>query len=67
MSVPQQPIVETRPGHFRVGRRCPYNIYRVTAGVSPDTDERYAVAFDPDDGPRIVAALNAAVERGEYR
>ena len=43
-------------GNFRVGHHCPWNIYR--------GDDRYAVAFNPDDGPVIVAALNAAVDRG---
>lgn len=59
--------IETRAGYFRTGRRCPWNIYRITDGSSPDTDDRYAVAFDPADGQRIVAALNAAMDRGEYR
>lgn len=57
--------METAAGYFRVGRRCPWNIYRITESPSRDGDERFAVAFDPADGPLIVVALNAAKERGE--
>lgn len=57
--------VESRPGFFRVGVRCPWNVYRVGADVDRSADERFAVTFTPADGPRLVAALNAAHERGE--
>ena len=56
-------MTERWPGYYRVGRRCPWNIYQMTFG-DPDNDQRFAVAFDPEDGPRIVAALNAAIDRG---
>lgn len=44
---------------FRVGRHHDWTIYRQGPGDDRDLDERYAVVFDPADGPRMVAALNA--------
>lgn len=48
---------------YRVGRRCPWNIYRVNpTDADRDHDDRFAVAIGPGaptDGPVIAAALNA--------
>jgi len=45
---------------FRVGRHHDWTVYRVLhEDGDRDLDERYAVVFDPADGPRLVAALNA--------
>lgn len=58
------PGVEDRPGYYRTGTRCPWNIYRVTSGRRED-DQRFAVVFDPADGPRVAAAMNAMLDAGQ--
>lgn len=45
------PVDPTTGPTYRVGRRNPWCIYR--------GGERFAITFDPADGPRVVAALNA--------
>lgn len=48
---------------YRVGRRCPWNVYRINPDSEDrDDDDRFAVAIGPDapaDGPLVAAALNA--------
>lgn len=44
---------------FRVGRHHDWTVYRQGPSGDRDLDERYAVVFDPADGPVVVAALNA--------
>ena len=54
---------------YRVGRRCPWNVYRINPdSADRDDDDRFAVAIGPDapvDGPLIARALNALSELDE--
>jgi hypothetical protein len=51
---------------YRVGRKCPWNIYRIDpASDNRDNDERFGVVFNPEDGPRVAAAMNAWVQQQE--
>ena len=40
---------------FRVGSKCIYNVYKIN---EDGTQERFAVTFEFEDGPRVVEALN---------
>ena len=46
-------------GHWRVGRHQSRNLYYTPDGTA-DREEFRGVMFDPDEGPRIVAALNGS-------
>lgn len=48
----------SRDGRYRVGRKNSRNIYRVD-GTDHASDTHVGVMFDPDDGPRVAAALNS--------
>lgn len=40
---------------FRIGTKCPYNVYRVT---SDNSNGRFAVTFEFEDGAVVRDALN---------
>lgn len=50
---------------YRVGRKNPRNIYRITSNDDYLTDTHIGVMFDPDDGPLVVAALNCAAHQDD--
>jgi hypothetical protein len=61
MPVPLSGAEDPPPGFYRVGNKNARNIYLHVDGF----DVHVGCMFDPADGPLVVEALNAYLERGE--